>query len=456
MSRLAWFTPWPPQRSGVAGRSAEVVPLLIRSGHAIDVFVDERAVSGTTRASDAAPAPGEIRLQSAQDFPWRHARGQYDLVVYQLGNSSVHDFTWPYLFRWPGLVVLHDTSLHHARAQSLLGRLRLDAYRAEFAWNHPDVHPVAAALAVRGFNGVYYYCWPMRRAVIESARIVGVHSRGGCRELQNASPDRPITYIPLGEGAVVAPGAPARFRAAHQVPDGAVLFGVFGMLTEDKRIGPVLRAFTGVRARDLNVHLVLAGWPDPKLQIPELIESHGLTGSVSVIPHLDDADFADAIAAMDVCLSLRWPTAGETSGPWLRAIANSRATIISDLAHLSHIPTLDPRTWRRHAPSSDTSPEADSAAAAIGIDLLDEDHSLRLAMLRLATDATLREQLGRAGHAYWEREHTLAHMVEGYLTAIARAITLPMPTTELPSHMHPDPIAKTRTILAQFGLPSPI
>ena len=73
--------------------------------------------------------------------------GQYDLVVYQLGNSSVHDFTWPYLFRWPGLVVMHDTSLHHARAQALLGRLRLDAYRAEFAWNHPGVRPAATIRA---------------------------------------------------------------------------------------------------------------------------------------------------------------------------------------------------------------------------------------------------------------------------------------------------------------------
>src|ERR1022692_4234571 len=112
MPRLAWFTPWPPQRSGVSGRSAEVVPLLAERGHAIDVFVDERVIPVTRCASVDPPAPRQVRVHSAHEFIWRQGRRPYDLIVYQLGNSSVHDFTWPYLFRWPGLVVMHDTCVH--------------------------------------------------------------------------------------------------------------------------------------------------------------------------------------------------------------------------------------------------------------------------------------------------------------------------------------------------------
>ena len=47
-----------------------------------------------------------------------------------------HDYLWPYLFRYPGLTVLHDAHLHHARA-ALLRTRRADDYRAEFAANHP-------------------------------------------------------------------------------------------------------------------------------------------------------------------------------------------------------------------------------------------------------------------------------------------------------------------------------
>ena len=41
------------------------------------------------------------------------------------------------------------------------------------------------------------------------------------------------------------------------------------------------------------------------------------------------------------------------------------------------------------------------------IDILDEDHSLRLAMRRLATDPALPRPSRRAAREYWEREHSL-------------------------------------------------
>ena len=42
------------------------------------------------------------------------------MIVYQLGNSAAHDFIWAYLFRYPGLLVLHDAQVHQARALWLL------------------------------------------------------------------------------------------------------------------------------------------------------------------------------------------------------------------------------------------------------------------------------------------------------------------------------------------------
>src|SRR5579864_7335284 len=95
--RLAWFSPLPPVRSGVAAYSAELLPHL-EAGYDIDRFDEPHA----------------------HEFVWRQRRRPYDLAVYQLGNAPCHDYMWAYLAAYPGLVVLHDARLHQARARHLL------------------------------------------------------------------------------------------------------------------------------------------------------------------------------------------------------------------------------------------------------------------------------------------------------------------------------------------------
>ena len=93
---------------------------------------------------------------------------------------------------------------------------------------------------------------------------------------------------------------------------------------------------------------------------------------VHVTGYVADEAIGDYLAAADVCLCLRWPTALETSASWLQCLAAARPTVITDLAHLVDIPTLDPRGWTRS--------HAAAEPVAVRIDLLDEDGSLELAM----------------------------------------------------------------------------
>jgi len=439
--RLAWFSPWPPQQSGIAGRSAELVPRLAAAGHAIDVFVDERRLPSVARISAHPPAPGEVRLQSAHEFVWRVAQRQYDLSVYQIGNSRLHEFMWPYLLRWPGLAVLHDARLHHARAAGLLTTKQADTYRAEFAWSHPDVGVDAAELAVQGFDGTYYYLWPMLRAIVETARVVATHSRGVAAEIAAEWPERPIEYVALGEGrATPVPEARRRTRRTELgLAAEHVAFGVFGALTADKRVPEIMRAFATTLARTPAARLVLAGTLSPAVDVRALARTLGIERETLLVETPDDESFDEIIAAVDVSLNLRWPTARETSGPWVRALAAARPTVVTDLAHQTHVAALDSRTWELHAPAPSERQRVEGAADAvtIAIDLDDEEHSLRAAMHRLVTDGALRGRLGREARRYWEAEHTVDRMVADYERVIARAAAQPAPDPALPAAMRP-------------------
>ena len=151
-------------------------------------------------------------------------------------------------------------------------------------------------------------------------------------------------------------------------------------------------------------------------------------------------------------INLRWPTAREISGPWLRALALGKPTIVIDLAHLSGAPSLDPRTWEPHQDGS----AATLPPVCVAVDILDEVHSLKLAMRRLATDPALRDALGEAGRAYWTREHSVTGMVEDYRRVIARAIDVNAPAPALPAHAIDDESGTLRRLLDHFGVPSPL
>lgn len=455
MARLAFMSPWPPQASGIATCAADLVPLLAGAGHAIDVFVDEARLP-VDRGPDGPPAPGQVRVLGAHEFLWRQARGQYDLPVYQVGNSRLHGYIWPYLFRAPGLSVLHDASLHHARADALLSRRRHADYRAEFTYNAPGVSADAAELAVAGFDGAYYYEWPMRRAVVDASRVVAVHSAGMAADLQAAHPDRLITHIPLGHGrdrsgADLAAGR-AAFRAAAGIPADALLFGVLGGIAAEKRIAPIVGAFAAARRWAPDARLLLAGAVDPLLPLSDLLDAAGITGVTHLTGRLDDAAFDDAVAACDVGLHLRWPTAREVSGPWLRMIAAGRPTVVIDTAHQADLPALDPRTWRPHAGHPAGSPNDALEPVTIALDILDEDHSLRLALRRLASDPDLRQRLGTAARQHWLTHHTVEGMAGGYARAIAQALAVDPPIASLPPHLRPDPQAHLDRLLDGIGI----
>ena len=154
----------------------------------------------------------------------------------------------------------------------------------------------------------------------------------------------------------------------------------------------------------------------------------GIDDRVTIAGYIDDAEIDDYLAASDVGLCMRWPTSRETSASWLRCLAAGKPTISTDLVHTVDVPTLDPRNWALLVAPAQTnaalgSPVSEADAIGVSIDILDEMHSLKLAMRRLGTNRELRSTLGANAQALWANQFRLEAMVEGYQRVIAEALT---------------------------------
>ena len=136
-------------------------------------------------------------------------------------------------------------------------------------------------------------------------------------------------------------------RNRYGIQPDALLFGCFGGLTKDKRLPQIIRAFAELLVLEPAARLMLGGAVASYYDVNADLERAGVAGSTIVTGYLNSEDELTAhIAACDATINLRWPTAREISGPWLRALALGRPTIVTQLSHMADVPSLDPRTWR--------------------------------------------------------------------------------------------------------------
>jgi len=106
LPRLAFVSPLPPERTGIADYSAELLTSLANY-YDIEVIVTQEMIEDVSRGSEF----------SVRDINWLRANiNKIDRVCYHIGNSHFHQHMLFMLRDIPGVVVLHDFYLCHLMA----------------------------------------------------------------------------------------------------------------------------------------------------------------------------------------------------------------------------------------------------------------------------------------------------------------------------------------------------
>jgi glycosyltransferase involved in cell wall biosynthesis len=256
----------------------------------------------------------------------------------------------------------------------------------------------------------------------------------------------------------VAVKAGSRLRASLGIAPDVVLFAAFGKVTPEKRVAQTLRALATLGS-ETPWHLILCGEEVDHYDPLSDARSFGVSDQVTVTGYLDEDELPAYIEAADVCVCMRWPSSRETSASWLRCLAAGKPTIVTDLVHLTDVRSLDPRDWNvAGCPARPDAVGPVVRATCISIDIVDEDHSLGLALRRLSADRDLRETLGRAARQLWTDRFTLDRMASGYervMEQVSGTQTDPR-LAELPPHLRGDGTELASAILSDFGFDNPL
>ena len=302
------------------------------------------------------------------------------VTVFHLGNNQLHQPIYQLLIGQQDpkrVVILHDAVLHHF----MLGSLSRDAYIAEFVYNYGEWHRNLAQdlWSGRSHSGSApeYFAYPMLRRAMEAAQLVIVHKPAATR-LAREHGARRVEFVPHFIEHHPAPPAQDVFawRAGQGIGYGTCLFGVFGHLRESKRIPAIVRAIAQ-QPPGTAALLVQGEWGSDALR--QSLEPQGVirVGATS------EAMFRLLIAAVDVGVNLRYPSAGESSGVLARLMAAAKPAIVTRGEELSHLPPGI--VW----PITPGPGEAEQLTCAIAY---------------LAQHRTSRLEMGRAAHAYAQAE----------------------------------------------------
>lgn len=253
-----------------------------------------------------------------------------DIDLYQLGNNRLHKDIYAQALTRSGVAVLHDGVMHHF----LLGTFSHDDYIAEWIYNYGEWRRDLGEELWRGrarsaFDPRYFQ-FPMLRRIAESAKAVIVHNRGAATMARNhgAANVYVIPHFFEPEEPVEALDT-ARFRETIGVSPATTLFGVFGYLREPKRVLPSINAFKKLHAVRPGTALLLAG-ESVSGDLDRLLQSEAVHPGIRRLGHLSEREFRVAAAAVDCCVNLRYPAAGETSGIAIRLMGMGTPVIVTD------------------------------------------------------------------------------------------------------------------------------
>lgn len=328
--RLAFVSPMPPERSGIADYSAQLLPALAQH-YDIEIIVCQNETENQTQP-----------VLPIRNVEWLRAHShEMDRVVYQMGNSPFHKHMLNLSREIPGTVVLHDFYL-----SGLLAWLEETA-AAGPAWTEA-LFESHGYLAVRDrFRSpqAAKYKYPANINALRYAQGLIVHSE------YSKSLTKQWYGEQLAEGCEVIPllRSPAEAldkqaaRLQLKIEQDSFVICSFGFLDPTKLNQRLLDAWLNSKlAADKRCILIFVGENhngDYGFQLVETIHSRKLEDRIKITGFVSQELFYRYLAAADMAVQLRTRSRGETSAAVLDCMNHALPVITN--AHGS-MAELDP------------------------------------------------------------------------------------------------------------------
>lgn len=393
--RLAYVSPLPPEQTGVADYSAELLPELARY-YDIDLISDQKTISTPWLSAN-------FPLRSVAWF--EQNAHQFDRIMYHFGNSPFHGHMFALMKKHPGVLVLHDFYLSNAVSHlDYLGVTKGAWFDALY-----ESHGYNALIENKNTANIHQIIWkyPCSLPVIRAAQAVIVHSQFSKNLAKKWYGDELTSDWSFIPHLRCLPEKFDRIAAkqALSLSDDDFLVCAFGMLGPTKLNHRLLQAWidSGLAQND-QCHLVFVGQNDGAQYGAEMVDQikrANCGDRIRITGFADPAVFRRYLMAADAAVQLRTMSRGETSGTVLDCMAYGVPTIINQNGTMAELP--------------------DHALLKLPDEFSDQE--LVNYLLNLFEDTGLRGMLGNRSVEHIAHAHQPYAIAREYANAIERSYT---------------------------------
>ena len=391
--RLAFCSPLPPSKSGIADVSAEVLPSLCKR-YQVDAVVHDNELPQAI-----ALFPDETGARVIGHSQFLDEATTYDRVIYNFGNSNFHLWMFAAIRDIPGVVILHDFFLSAAVRHKNFLNGDMNGWAQEL---FDDYGPTPLfRYAQPGQPETVLRDYPCNLSILENALGVIVHSNHA-KELATEWFDQfeverwQRAHLPRQLAKLVSKAAS---RQRLGIKKNEFVVSSFGMLNAFKHNDTLIRAFARSRlAGQRNARLLFVGGtsPDNEGELMKLASTLGVRQQVSITGWTTPQDYAAFLSSVDVAVQLRKDSRGETSAAVLDCLNHGLPTIANANGSMAELPR----------------------DAIVLLDDLFNEEDLADELNRMLEDRKFAKALGRRGRLYVEASHAPAVVAEEYRTCV--------------------------------------
>lgn len=327
--KLALFTPLNPVKTGISDYTEEMLPALSRYFD-IDIYIDK----------GYQPQNQEL-LSAFRVIPFdpnTFDPSAYTEILYHMGNYyRGHHYIYACLEKHPGITVLHDYVMQGFYAERFEATGEFSPYRNLLTKYYGEKgKEIADQIIDRSRIPIWEseasFDFPLNEEIIEFSKGLIVHSRFIQKKVQ-AITKKPVVKI-NHHGHIIKKIDSAAVKRKLGVKPDELLICSAGFVNKNKRYGIILAALDELK--EIPIKYVIAG--KDRGQLLKNYISPSQNQNIIVLDHLPLTELEQLIGTADICINLRYPTMGESSGSLLRMMGYGKPTLVSNYGSYTDFP----------------------------------------------------------------------------------------------------------------------